>query len=238
MTNNCSKKFWHGRTLDRIVRGGLLALVAVAASGIASAQDADQDKKGEMTFSLPPNATTPGAFPLPPGTSEFLATHATGTQGYVCLPSGSGVSFTVNNARPEATLFSNIFGEAFQIITHFLSPDTNPNEFAPTPPPFANATWQSSFDSSKVWGQPLQAIPAGSDASCPNAGSISCLLLQAIGSHRGPTGGKILTKTTYILRLNTDGGSAPASGCSVPTDVGKQTLVSYSADYYFLRSNQ
>ena len=50
-----------------------------------------------------------------------------GTQGYVCLPKGTGASWTVNNARPEATLFASIFGLDVQIITHFLSPDTNPN---------------------------------------------------------------------------------------------------------------
>jgi len=37
-----------------------------------------------------------------------------------------------------------------------------------------------------------------------------------------------------VTRLNTNGGSAPASGCSAPTDAGQQTLVPYSADYYFL----
>ncbi len=89
--------------------------------------------------------------------------------------------------------------------------------------------------SSKVWGQTLHSILAGSDPSCPNAGAIPCLLLQAIGSQEGPTGGKTMTKATYIQRLNTNGGSAPASGCAVPTDVGKQTLVPYTADYYFFR---
>ena len=194
MTNNCSKKFWYGRTLHRIVRGGLLAAVVVAASGIAcaedNAQDNTQDKRDDMTFSLSPNPAIPAALTPPAGNSVFLAGHAVGTQGYVCLPTGSGVSWTVNNARPQATLFTNIFGEPVQIITHFLSPDTNPNEFAPTPLPFGNATWQSSFDSSKVWGQTLQAIPAGSDPSCPNAGAISCLLLQAMGR----TGGQLAEK--------------------------------------------
>lgn len=235
MNNNCSKKFWRGRTAHSITRVGLLAAVVVAT---ASAQDMAQDKKDEITFSLPPNPAAPAAITPPAGNSAFLAGHAVGTQGYVCLPTGSGASWTVNTARPEATLFTNIFGNAVQIITHFLSPDTNPNQFAPKPLPFGNATWQSSFDSSKVWGQTLQAIIAGSDASCPNAGAIGCLLLQAIGSQQGPAGGKIMTKTTYIQRLNTNGGSAPASGCSVPADVGKQALVPYSADYYFFRADQ
>src|SRR6266705_5677047 len=107
--------------------------------------------------------TTPTLITPPAGNSAFLLGHAVGTQGYVCLPKGTGASWTVNNARPEATLFTSFFGQDFQIITHFLSPDANPNKFAPDPLPFGSATWQSSFDSSKVWAQVLHAnsIPAG-----------------------------------------------------------------------------
>jgi hypothetical protein len=176
--------------------------------------------------------------------------HAVGTQGYVCLPKGAGASWTVNNARPEATLFTTVYGQDFQIITHFLSPDTNPNEFASNPVPFGSATWQSSFDSSKVWAQvPLSnsttppspaSIPAGSDPSCPNTGSIACLLLQSIGSQQGPTGGKILANTTFVQRLKTKGGSAPddTDGCGSADKVGSQRLVPYTADYYFFRKDQ
>jgi hypothetical protein len=160
-----------------------------------------------------------------------------GTQGYVCLPQGTGASWTVNNARPEATLFQTFFGQDVQIITHFFSPDTNPNQNAPNPLPFGNATWQSSFDSSKVWAQTVHSIAAGSDPSCPNSGAIGCLLLQSIGSLQGPTGGKVMTKTTFIQRLNTKGGSAPSDGCLTSTDVGKQALVPYAADYYFFHGN-
>ena len=131
-----------------------------------------------------------------------------------------------------------MFGLNFEIITHFLSPDTNPNENAPNPLPFGNATWQNSLDSSVVWAKTLNFIPAGSDASCPNTGAISCLLLQSIGSLKGPTGGKVMTNTTYIQRLNTSGGIAPAAGCSVASEVGKQTLVPYTADYYFFRGDK
>ena len=238
VNNNCSEKFLGLRAARNIVGGLLAALAVLAVSGIASAQG-KQDKKDEITFNLVPNQTTPPAITPPAGNSTFLATHGVGTQGYVCLPTGTGASWTVNGARPEATLFVNLFGASVQVITHFLSPNTNPNEFAPNPLPFANATWQSSFDSSKVWASatPQTTIPAGSDPSCPNAGSIGCLLLQVIGSQQGPAGGKILTKTTFIQRLNTNGGSAPATGCSVSGDVGKQTLVPYSADYIFFRND-
>src|SRR5947209_2064054 len=122
--------------------------------------------------------TTPALITPPAGNSAFLLGRGVGTQGYVCLPTTTGASWTVNGARPEATLFTSFYGHDFQIITHFLSPNTNPNKFAPNPVAFGNATWQSSLDSSKVWAQAVQSIPAGSDPSCPNTGAISCLLLQ------------------------------------------------------------
>src|ERR1044072_1221344 len=73
----------------------------------------------------------------------FWVGHARGTQGYVCLPTAAGAStasWTVKGARPEATLFPTIFGQSFQVVTHFLSPDTNPNDVAPNPLPFGSAT--------------------------------------------------------------------------------------------------
>jgi hypothetical protein len=238
VNDNCSKKSCGGGTAQSIIRGGLLAALAVAVSGLASAQDMAQDKKDEITFSLLSSPATPETIKPPEGNSAFVAGHGVGTQGYVCLPFGAGASWTVNNARPEATLFTNVFGAAFQIITHFLSPVENPNDVGPKPSRFGDVTWQSSLDSSRVWAQKANAIHAGTDASCPNAGAIDCLLLQTIGSEKGPTGGKILTKTTFIQRLNTNGGSAPASGCSVFADVGKQALVPYTADYFFFRADQ
>jgi Protein of unknown function (DUF3455) len=199
----------------------------------------------ESTQQSTPNAitppTTPNTITPPAGNSAFFEGHAVGTQGYVCLPTSPGAStasWTVNAARPEATLYVSFFDRYVEVITHFLSPDTNPNNFAPNPLPFGSPTWQSSFDSSRVWGQPLYSITAGSDPSCPNTGAVACLLLRSIGTEDGPAGGNFLSRTTYIQRLNTQGGSAPATGCSVPSDVGKQTLVPYTGDYYFYRANQ
>ncbi len=187
--------------------------------------------------------TTPVLITPPAGNSAFLVGHAVGTQGYICLPTSAGAStaaWTVKAARPEATLFQSVYGQNVQIITHFLSPNTNPNDAATTPIPFGSATWQSSFDSSKVWAQVLHAnsIGAGTDPSCPNSGSIACLLLQAVGSQDGPSGGSALSKTTFVQRLNTKGGSAPEDGCSTSADVGNQTLVPYTADYYFFHKDR
>ena len=167
------------KTLARVRTPFVTALVLACALGTQA-----------MAQQVKPPAT-PTGITAPAGNSAFLLGRATGTQGYVCLPTSTGAStasWTVNNARPEATLFTTIFGQDFQIITHFLSPDTNPNEFAPNPLAFANATWQSSFDSSKVWAQTVHAIPAGSDASCPNAGSIACLSAAVDRKRQGSDG--------------------------------------------------
>ena len=183
-----------------------------------------------VTVPPTPSEITPEA-----GNVAFAVGHAQGTQGYICLPTSTGgTSWTVLAARPEATLFVKIFGKDVQIITHFLSPDNSLNRVP-------RATWQSSFDTSRVWAARVNGIPAGSDpASCPNTGAIDCLLLVAKGTQDGPTGGKFLSKTTFVQRLNTRGGSAPAdnAGCLSSADVGHQLLVPYTSDYFFFRKDE
>lgn len=222
MSNNLSQKTKATMRFRILFVAALVLVVAFGTLKHAAAQT--------VTPPLTPDDITP-----PAGSVAFLVGHAFGTQGYVCLPTSTGgTSWTVNPARPEATLFTNVFGQPVQVITHFTSPDANPNEFAPNPlPAGGNATWQSSLDSSRVWAAAVGLIPAGSDASCPNSGAIPCLLLRSIGNQKGPTGGKILAKTTFIQRLNTNGGAAPTTACSV----GQTQLVPYTADYFFFRGN-
>ena len=188
-----------------------------------------------QTVTPPP---TPAKLTPPEGNTAFLVGHATGSQGYTCLPTSDGsTSWTVNSARPEATLFVNFFRQPVQIITHFASVNANPNGALLPVSLGGNATWQSSFDSSKVWAAVIgpHSIPGGSDpASCPNSGAIPCLLLQSIGNQEGPTGGKLLANTTFVQRLNTKGGAAPTSACTV----GQTQLVGYTADYFFYRADQ
>src|SRR5689334_24689458 len=110
--------------------------------------------------------TTPSTIAVPAGNSAYLVGHAFGSQGYTCLPTSTGGTAWNPSARPEATLFANFFGRPVQIITHFASIDANPNGFAPKPVPLGgNATWQSSFDSSKVWAIATGHIDAGTDVS-------------------------------------------------------------------------
>ena len=177
---------------------------------------------------------TPTDIAVPAGNSAYLVGHAFGSQGYTCLPTSTGAAAWNPTARPEATLFSDFFGHLVQIITHFQSINENPKPGV-TPPLSGNATWQGSLDSSRVWMVKVKGIDAGSDpASCPNSGSIQCLLLQSVRNKKGATGGNLLADTTFIQRLNTSGGAVPTSICTV----GQTQLVPYTADYFFFRADQ
>ncbi len=90
-------------------------------------------------------------------------------------------------------------------------------------------TWQSSYDSSAVWAEKVGTVAAGMDASCPNKDAIPCLLLKSLAARNGIEGPGLLARTTFVQRLNTKGGLAPAGGCRV----GDQALVPYEADYAF-----
>lgn len=178
-----------------------------------------------FTIVLPPPAhadpvkppRVPSDIEVPAGNTAFLEGHAVGSQNYICLPSG----WTFFG--PQATLFDDLNQ---QVTTHFLSP--NPDEGG-TP----RATWQHSQDTSTVWAV---AIASYSNPGFVARGDIPLLLLQVVGAQEGPTGGRALTATTFIHRLNTSGGVAPSTGCTVPTDIGKRALVPYTADYFFYRA--
>jgi hypothetical protein len=169
---------------------------------------------------------TPPAVPdnlqVQAGNTAFLVGHASGTQGYICQPAATGFAWTF--VKPQATLFDD---DDEQIITHFLS--TNVFESPAT----ARPTWQDSHDASRVWGK---AIANSSDPNFVEADAIPWLLLQVVGSEAGRTGGTTLTATTYVQRLSTSGGVAPAAGCAQSTDVGNKALVSYTADYFFYKA--
>ena len=193
----------------------LTAFVAVSASVQTSANATAKD--GGIT---PP--PVPGDLRVEAPNTAFLVGHAVGTQNYVCLPSGSGVAWTL--FTPQATLFND---EGQQIITHFFSP--NPFEGGTI-----RATWEHSRDSSIVWGR---VSHSSSDPNFVTPGAIPWLLVQVkeVGALAGPTGGDKLTGTTFIQRLNTVGGAAPSTGCSQPTDIGAKAFVPYTADYFFYK---
>src|SRR5580698_9374935 len=128
--------------------------------------------------------TTPDTIAVPEGNSLYLVGHAFGSQGYTCLPTSSGDAAWNPTARPEATLFTDFFEQQFQIITHFQSINANPKAGISVPQS-GNATWQSSLDSSRVWMVKKNGIDPSSEIdSCPNTGSIQCLLLQSVGNQK------------------------------------------------------
>lgn len=179
----------------------------------------------ELTHAAAIDDVTPPPVPLtlevPAGQQAYLIGHASGTQNYSCLPSGSGFGWTLYG--PQATLFDD---SVDQLITHYLSPNPAENG-AP------RATWQHSRDTSAVWAV---AIASSSDASFVARGAIPWLLLEVVGSQYGPAAGNNLTATTFIQRVNTAGGIAPKTGCSKAADVGTKRLVPYTADYIFYRN--
>jgi hypothetical protein len=150
--------------------------------------------------------------------------HALGTQNYVCLPSAtaaSGVAFTL--FTPQATLFDDDFDQA--LTTHFFSP--NPEEHG-----VIRATWQSSIDTSSIWAKVADG-DASTDPRFVAKGAVAWLKLTAVGHATGPDGGDRLTNITFVQRLNTAGGVAPATGCTSLADVGHTAFVPYTADYFF-----
>ncbi|MGE0350542.1 DUF3455 domain-containing protein [Hydrogenophaga sp.] len=76
------------------------------------------------------------------------------------------------------------------------------------------------FDGSRVVG----SVRARADAPAP--GAIPWLLLATQST--GAAG--VLSQVTYIQRLHTEGGVAPAGGCDAAS-IGRQARVDYRADY-------
>jgi Protein of unknown function (DUF3455) len=89
---------------------------------------------------------------------------------------------------------------------------------------YAGPTWEYK-DGSKVIGAKLAA-------ATPDPASIPWLLLGAV-SH---TGAGKMADVTYVQRLETAGGIAPATGCDATT-VGAGARVPYTATYYFSKAD-
>jgi len=88
---------------------------------------------------------------------------------------------------------------------------------------YAGPRWEA-LDGSTIAGTVKERV----DAS--RADAIPWLLLTA--KSVGPEGS--FSKMTSVQRVNTAGGNAPSSGCSLAS-VGQIARVPYGADYYFFR---
>jgi hypothetical protein len=89
---------------------------------------------------------------------------------------------------------------------------------------FGGPTWQAN-DGSKVVGSLVSAVPVS-----PNA--IPWLLLSATTTP-APGGGGLLADTTFVQRLFTVGGLAPAASTCDAKSVGVRAEVPYTSEYVF-----
>ena len=93
---------------------------------------------------------------------------------------------------------------------------------------YGGPTWEAN-DGSTVIGSRVDGVTVDPDA-------IPWLLLSAASTTTGPDGDK-LTRTTFIQRLNTTGGKAPAASDCTPARAGERVEIPYTADYVFWRKD-
>lgn len=146
-------------------------------------------------------AAVPEAVQVPAGNKVFMNTFAMGQITYECKEKA--------DAKGQ-------YAWAFKIPFAYLY-DTDRNMIGRYYGSPKGATWEAN-DGSKVVGKQL--------AISPNPGAIPLQLVQ----NNGTEGTGAMTKVTFIQRLDTKGGTAPATACDA-SKVGKQELVTYSADY-------
>lgn len=150
----------------------------------------------------------PAKLQVPAGNALISEVSAKGVQIYVCQPkTGDRTQFEWTLKAPEADLFN---ASGALVGKHYGGP-----------------TWEDTKDKSKVVGEVKERVDS------PDRTTIPWVLLSA----KSNEGNGLFSKVTYIQRVNTKGGKAPATGC----DSSKQnstTRVDYTADYYFFAANK
>lgn len=154
-------------------------------------------------------AATPDAITVPDANKQFLAAHAIGVQTYSCSNNGDA-GYAWQFTAPFAKLYDT---RAKQIGWHYGG------TFGPT--------WEA-MDGSSVVGSRV----AGATVD-PTA--IAWLLVRAISTTAGPTGGTRMVQTTYVQRINTTGGLAPDRALCTAATWESHIDVPYTADYLFYK---
>ena len=147
--------------------------------------------------------TVPAELAVTEGHKLTFMAAAKGVQIYECAADAGGALAWKLHA-PRADLVDDA---GTLVATHFGGVDKN------LPP---GPYWEAN-DGSRVH--------AGKPASVPNAGSIALLRLEAADT----SGTGVFAKVSFVQRLDTTGGVAPAGACTA----GKTTEVPYTAKYYF-----
>jgi hypothetical protein len=161
---------------------------------------------GGAEWLTPP--TIPAALAVPVGATVKAHTHAVGSQIYTCTASAgdadAGATTTTYAFVLKAPDAKLFDADGVQVGTHGAGP-----------------SWTSN-DGSVANGMKVAQVDA------PAAGAIPWLLLRVSST----TGAGVFSDVTFVQRLNTVAGAAPATGCD-STTAGTDTPVGYSADYYF-----
>ncbi|HEY5451064.1 MAG TPA: DUF3455 domain-containing protein [Polyangia bacterium] len=190
---------------------GGAASSAGAGGGSGTGETAGGGGVAGTTWLTPP--PFPPALAPPAGATVKLHAHAVGAQIYTCTASGATSADGGAGVDGGATTYAWVLkapdaklydSNDAQIGTHGAGPSW---------------TWS---DGSVANGAKVAELNA------PAADAISWLLLRVTST----TGAGVLSDATYVQRLNTAGGKAPADGCDATT-VGTDARSGYSADYYF-----
>lgn len=146
--------------------------------------------------------TVPEKLRVPTGNKLVLELHAQGVQLYTCQPK-----------KDDPTQYEWAFKAPDARLSDARGQDAGHH--------YAGPTWEST-DGSKVIGKLEQKVDA------PGPGDIPWLLLSAKSNEGAGKFGKV----TFIQRISTHAGKAPAGGCD-QAHAGQEVRVEYTATYCF-----
>jgi len=144
----------------------------------------------------------PDNLKVPDGQAVLLKALGKGVQIYNCKARADDPSKFEWSFKAPEANLTNEHGE--KIAKHYAGP-----------------TWEAN-DGSKVVGEVQKK------ADAPRPGAVPWLLLKA----KSNEGTGTFARVTYIQRVDTEGGVAPAAGCD-QAHVNTEARVDYRANYYF-----
>ncbi len=190
-------------TRSKMISRSTLAALCAGVLGTAVAiagTGSSQAATGSSEAAATSSTGVPIAIAVPDGHVLIADLAAEGVQVYKCNPADAATPWTF--VEPAASLSgrTTIRPRSYQTAIHYVGP-----------------TWQSTIDGSVVTSKAV--------ARSEVPGSIPELLLQTVTNR----GDGIFGKVSYIQRLKTTGGAAPAGPCTE----GKLVSVPYTAKYRF-----
>jgi hypothetical protein len=162
---------------------------------------------GGVAQAGPAAPAVPTDIAVPAGHKVFLIAHAVGVQIHTCAVDPAGYRWKFSGPRAE------LYGANGKLLaTHFGGP-----------------TWQAR-DGSRV-----MATLDGNGTITVDPTAIPWLRLRATSTSAGADGDR-LAGTTYIQRIQTTGGLAPAPETCNGGTVGNVAQIPYTADYAFWKA--